>query len=288
MLISQMLPFHDTYVHQGGTLHIINTCDSGPIAEDNTYSSHWTWRRRASAFIETSPLWTSVHGTGKYSACYPRGKSKHQRSYKPFSLQWRPVCKILGCIRSTKLVGKTNQDLIWIPAHSRRWNPCLTSLRWPRTWEGRRNPNTTVLLRENSNKRLLPTSEQFLPAADRSKYRDQVMCKDWETLKHSELNGIFPTKPLPSGSGNSVEEESVRARGEEGHEGKQQKWAHPHPEPRSSLQSIDWSITIANGRLVFSKGVPVGKQTPVREGPMPTEDAQHKTNSVASLDVLVS
>lgn len=32
----------------------------------------------------------------------------------------------------------------------------------------------------------------------------------WETLKHSVLNGIFPSKPSPLGSENSAEEESER------------------------------------------------------------------------------
>jgi hypothetical protein len=46
------------------------------------------------------------------SCTLPKEKSKHQPIYKPFNLQWWPVCKICWYTGGTKVVGVTNQYLI--------------------------------------------------------------------------------------------------------------------------------------------------------------------------------
>lgn len=47
--------------------------DRRPITEDSTYTTHWKWRNSAGAYTESSPLWTSVFGIGRYSSCYQKG-----------------------------------------------------------------------------------------------------------------------------------------------------------------------------------------------------------------------
>lgn len=42
--------------------------------ENSTYITNWTWSTTAGAYLEPSPLLTSVHVTGKYSAHDQRRK----------------------------------------------------------------------------------------------------------------------------------------------------------------------------------------------------------------------
>ena len=41
-----------------------------PVAEDSTYTTHWTWGTLAGVNTEPSPLHASIFGTGRYSARY--------------------------------------------------------------------------------------------------------------------------------------------------------------------------------------------------------------------------
>lgn len=56
----------------------------GPITEDNTYTSHWTWRCQDDAYIVPSPLHSSVFGTERQSAPY----QKRNRNTNPAIDPW--------------------------------------------------------------------------------------------------------------------------------------------------------------------------------------------------------
>ena len=114
-------------------------------------------------------------------------------------------CKIHSCIRSTKRVGKPNQDMTWIMAHSMRWKPCLTLLRWPRTRE-QEKPDTTkgkyqwkaltdILLCLQISA-LLRISEQLPPAADMTTARQ---CAGLRDIGTRGPKWDLSNKPLPSG-----------------------------------------------------------------------------------------
>lgn len=45
----------------------------------------------------------------------------------------------------------------------------------------------------------------------------QTLNREWETLEHSSLNGISPSKPSPQGPGNPVQEKGLRAREKKEH-----------------------------------------------------------------------
>lgn len=100
-------------------------CQQDPT-DDNTHITHWRWRIRAGVHKEPLPLCSSVFGMGRYSPGY---QEKHKKPIQPKFLQSSYLKYLLG----TKLMGVTNQYVIWLKAYFMSWNPYLTLLRWPRT-----------------------------------------------------------------------------------------------------------------------------------------------------------
>lgn len=75
------------------------------IAEDNTRVTHRTWRSQAGAYREPPFLQISIHGTGRYSACYQSRKVNTSLATSPLVYmvsylqdvlvqQWHRAC---GC-----------------------------------------------------------------------------------------------------------------------------------------------------------------------------------------------
>lgn len=110
---------------------------------------------------------------------------------------------IRWCNSSAKVMGVAKHYLIGVMAHSTGWSPCLTLFEWPTTRDykgpgSRGKPNTTVLLKEQSNKEplngilLAILTDQCLAqlssgipsaATDGNKYRDHVQkVRGFETL----------------------------------------------------------------------------------------------------------
>ena len=89
----------------------------GPVAEHNTFTTHWTWRNWSGAYIEPLLLHASVFGTGSYSAHY-QNRSVHWASHKPRDLQWCPTWKYARAMVAQILWD--NLYLIWLEAYSRR------------------------------------------------------------------------------------------------------------------------------------------------------------------------
>jgi hypothetical protein len=111
-------------------------------------------------------------------------------------------------------VEATNQDLIWFKAHSMRWNPYLTLLEWPGTWDSidqrpRGNPNDAVLQRSIAIWLLMtfccPHRSMHCSATTRetsscSRWEQtqrliQTMCRKWEILEHLTLVGCLHQIP---------------------------------------------------------------------------------------------
>lgn len=69
----------------------------GPIAEDSTYTTHWTWRSWPGVSVCLCLCYWNV--LCKLS----KAKCKHQSSLKPFDLQWYPDFKKCQCDSGTKL-----------------------------------------------------------------------------------------------------------------------------------------------------------------------------------------
>lgn len=83
--------------------------------------SHWTWKNLIGDCIEPSLLWTSVHGTGKYSKCYYRRKVNIKPASSP-SIS-KDDLTTWGYDSDTKHAEMTNQDLI-----------CLRPTLWDETY----------------------------------------------------------------------------------------------------------------------------------------------------------
>ena len=80
----------------------------GFIVEDNTHTTHPTWKRRSGACVEALPLCVSIFGTGSYSVSSQRIKSK------VFTNLWSTiVLPKTYTDDGTKLVGVSDQ-LIWL------------------------------------------------------------------------------------------------------------------------------------------------------------------------------
>lgn len=54
----------------------------GPVPEDYTHTTHWTWRDGAGTYIESSPLCSCFFGIGRYSAGYQK-KNVYTNATKP-------------------------------------------------------------------------------------------------------------------------------------------------------------------------------------------------------------
>lgn len=66
----------------------------GPIAEDNTHTTHWAWERWAGAYKESVPLWANAFDVGRYSAGYQkRNLNTHPaKELVPFQKGFDVVC----------------------------------------------------------------------------------------------------------------------------------------------------------------------------------------------------
>lgn len=71
------------------------------------------------------------------------------------------------------------------------------------------SPNAILLYSYRSWGLAQPSSEKLLPEAHGHNYRgsEADISQKWETLEHSALNGMSPSKPSPQASGNPIEEE---------------------------------------------------------------------------------
>lgn len=105
-----------------------------PIAEDNTYAMHRTWRSWASSYIEPLLLYVSIFGTGRYSVSYQRSKVKHQTATN--SSIYNGVLPANMIVQQWHKAYGSNQpisDLPQTPLH--KMEPYLTMPGWPKTWE---------------------------------------------------------------------------------------------------------------------------------------------------------
>jgi hypothetical protein len=123
-----------------------------PIAEVNIYTTRETLTSQASAclYIASRLLTRSVPGMEQDSAHYQR-KVNTNLGTNPLILNGDLPAWHIG---DTKFVEVTNHSLIGLKVPFMRWNPCLTLLRWSRTWhclghEPRGKLNTIVLLKSS-------------------------------------------------------------------------------------------------------------------------------------------
>lgn len=193
--------------------------------------------------------------------------------------------------------------MIEFKAHSIRWNLYPALLRWPRTWDytrqrSRENPNTTVLLKQYRNNM---TSNDILPHLQitiflrqpqrsfllqlmgrKTEPHKRTTCREWVTLEFSVLNGESTPNPSRQISGNLREKgreiikcqwgwRALRRLGPQSQEDwhlyklpespKPGKRPQPHSWPRSYLQLI----ILAKEKFVFSNGVSLGTQIPLKD-----------------------
>lgn len=146
---------------------------------------------------------------------------------------------IHSCNSGTKVMRVTTYYMIRIKPHSKRWNPCPTLPRRPRTEEqigyGQGKIIYYFFLKECSNKmtsnnimmysqiRVLLSHHQCLPEVDGNKYRDiqQDKCREQETLEHLYLTLLSRSNPSPQSSENygKRDKKILRASVDERHQG---------------------------------------------------------------------
>lgn len=102
----------------------------GSITDDNTQTTHWTWRSQVGSYIDLSVLCCNVLSMRRYQKQSTKKEMKciHQPSHKTFDLQCCPACKI-----HEAMACGSNQSMSWLKAYSMRRNSCLASLGWWRT-----------------------------------------------------------------------------------------------------------------------------------------------------------
>lgn len=81
---------------------------------------------------------------------------KQQGSYIAFNRQWFPICQTSQCNGmfngGTNSVGITIQYVIWLKAHSPKWNTYQMLLKTPRIWKLIDWVNWTLLFRKAARK----------------------------------------------------------------------------------------------------------------------------------------